>query len=84
MAAEGFLRIGRRGHTSQVRYASDDPYEPDRQSYTRFLCIFGQSTHACKTRGEERRYCLPEVKPMRTTRHPLHGTMRSVHLRSRA
>jgi hypothetical protein len=50
----------------------------------RFLCIFVQSAHECKTCGEERRYCLPEVKPMRTTRNQFHGKMRSVHLRSRA
>jgi hypothetical protein len=34
MAEEGTLSIVRRGHTYQVRYASDNPYEHDRQSYT--------------------------------------------------
>ena len=34
MAEEGLLSIVRRGHTYQVRYASDNPYEQDRQSYT--------------------------------------------------
>ena len=34
MAEEGLLSIVRRGHSYQVRYASDNPYEQDRQSYT--------------------------------------------------
>ena len=34
MAEEGILSIVWRGHTYQVRYASDDPYEQDRQPYT--------------------------------------------------
>jgi hypothetical protein len=34
MAEEGTLSIVRRGSTYQVRYASDNPYERDRQSYS--------------------------------------------------
>jgi hypothetical protein len=33
MAEEGLLSIVQRGQTYQVRYASDNPYEPDRQAY---------------------------------------------------
>jgi len=33
-AEEGTLSIVRRGHTYQVRYASDNPHEQDRQPYT--------------------------------------------------
>jgi len=34
MAKEGTLSIVRRGDTYQVRYASDNAYEQDRQPYT--------------------------------------------------
>ena len=34
MDEEGTLSIVRRGHTYQVRYASDNPHEHDRQPYT--------------------------------------------------
>jgi hypothetical protein len=34
MAEEGTLNIVRRGYTYQVRYASDNPHEKDRQPYT--------------------------------------------------
>jgi hypothetical protein len=34
MAEEGILSIVRRGHTYQVRYATDNPHEQDRQPYT--------------------------------------------------
>jgi len=34
MAEEGILSIVRRGGTYQMRYASDNPHEQDRQPYT--------------------------------------------------